>query len=75
MIFQKYLRFITAQNLMNSKFEDKVFHLLPLDKDETRLKGLIKSEIYVYQEQGRIFGFDAICKNEIRTLFVHRSFE
>jgi putative acetyltransferase len=30
----------------------------------------MESEIYVYQEKGQIFGFGAICGNEIRALFV-----
>lgn len=52
------------------KFEDKEFILLPLEKDDVRLSGLMESEIYVYQEQGTIFGFGAVCANEIRALFV-----
>jgi putative acetyltransferase len=52
------------------KFEDREFTLLPLEMDDVRLSGLMESEIYVYQEQGAIFGFGAVCVNEIRALFV-----
>ena len=38
---------------------------------DLRFSGLMASEIYVYQEQGRILGFGAINGNEIRALFVH----
>ncbi len=53
------------------KSEDKPFTLLPLHKDDLRFSGLMASEIYVYQDQGRILGFGAINGNEIRALFVH----
>jgi putative acetyltransferase len=53
------------------KFEDKVFTLLPLEKDDVRLSALMASKIYVYQEQNLICGFGAICGSEIRALFVH----
>lgn len=53
------------------KFEVKPFTLLPLHKDDLRFSGLMASEIYVYQDQGRILGFGAINGNEIRALFVH----
>ena len=53
------------------KFEDTEFSLLPLEKDEVRFKGLMESEVYVYQTQDQISGFAAIYENEIRALFVH----
>lgn len=53
------------------KFEDTEFSLLPLEKDEVRFKGLMESEVYVYQTQDQISGFAAIFGNEIRALFVH----
>jgi putative acetyltransferase len=56
------------------KFEDKIFTLLPLEKDTARLSGLMESDIYVYQEHGLISGYGAICGNEIRALFVHPEF-
>lgn len=56
------------------KFEDQIFTLLPLEKDQVRLSGLMESEIYLYQEQDRIFGYGAINGNEIRALFVHPQF-
>lgn len=55
-------------------FEDKVFTLLPLAKDEARLRGLMESDIYVYQEHNRLSGYGAVCGNEIRALFVHPDF-
>lgn len=67
MIFDIYHR----SKLDELKFEDKVFTLLPLEKDEVRLSGLMESEIYVYEARGQIFGFGAIFGNEIRALFVH----
>ncbi|MGC1508456.1 GNAT family N-acetyltransferase [Ketobacter sp.] len=52
------------------KFEDKTFTLLPLAKDEARLRGLMESEIYVCEEKGIISGYGAFYGNEIRALFV-----
>jgi putative acetyltransferase len=56
------------------KFEDQIFTLLPLEKDQVRLSELMESDIYLYQEQDHIFGYGAICGNEIRALFVHPKF-
>ncbi|MFL0801200.1 MAG: GNAT family N-acetyltransferase [Agarilytica sp.] len=56
------------------KYEDKTFTLLPLEKDETRFRELMESEIFVYQSQDQISGFGAIYGNEIRALFVHPDF-
>lgn len=53
------------------KFEDKTFTLLPLEKDEARFKGLMESDIYVYQEHNLVLGYGALCGDEIRALFVH----
>lgn len=65
-IFDIYSR----SKLDELKFEDKEFTLLPLEKDDVRLSGLMESEIYVYQEKGAIVGFGAVYVNEIRALFV-----
>lgn len=65
-IFDIYSR----SKLDELKFEDREFTLLPLEEDDVRLSGLMESEIYVHQEQGKILGFGAICGNEIRALFV-----
>lgn len=53
------------------KYEDKDFMLLPLEKDDMRLGGLMESDIYVYEERGKILGFGAHHENEIRALFVY----
>ncbi|MBQ4880296.1 GNAT family N-acetyltransferase [Pseudoalteromonas luteoviolacea] len=65
-IFDIYRR----SKLDELKFEEKVFTLLPLEEDKERLRGLMESQIYVYQEQGQILGFGANCGHEIRALFV-----
>lgn len=65
-IFDIYSR----SKLDELKFEDKVFTLLPLEEDDVRLNGLMESDIYVHQEQGKTLGFGANCGNEIRALFV-----
>lgn len=69
-IFDIYRR----SKLDELKFEDRIFGLLPLEEDEVRLCGLMESDIYVYQEEDCIFGYGAICGNEIRALFVHPEF-
>ena len=52
------------------KFEDQVFTLLPLEKDQERFNKLMESNIYVYQEQDEVIAFAASYQNEIRALFV-----
>lgn len=52
------------------RYEDDGFELLPLEKDEKRLRELMESRIFVYDE-GIILGYGAVFENEIRALFVH----
>ncbi|MCH8529477.1 MAG: GNAT family N-acetyltransferase [Saccharospirillum sp.] len=54
-------------------FEEGPFELLPLERDEKRLKETMESTLYVY-EDGEILGYGAVFGNEIRALFVHPSF-
>ncbi len=51
------------------KFEVEKFSLLPLHLDEKRSKALWESDIYVY-EDGKVLGYGAVYRNEIRALFV-----
>ena len=53
-------------------FEEGPFELLPLERDEKRLKETMESTLYVY-EDGEILGYGAVFGNEIRALFVHPS--
>jgi putative acetyltransferase len=69
-IFDIYKR----SKLDELKFEDKIFTLLPLKNDAVRLNNLMESDIYVYQENSCIFGYGAVCGNEIRALFIHPQF-
>lgn len=55
------------------RYEDGGFQLLPLQKDENRLRELIESRIFVYEDAG-IRGYGAVFGNEIRALFVHPLF-
>ncbi len=50
--------------------EPITFSLLPLEQDKKRLSQLLESNIYVY-EDGKVLGYGALFKNEIRALFVH----
>lgn len=52
------------------RFEEKEFELLPLEYDEKRLTELQESDVYVY-ENGKILGYGALFKSEIRALFVY----
>lgn len=56
------------------RFEENTFSLLPLEEDKVRLKGLMESEIFVYQEQDCVVAYGAYLGNEIRALFVHTDF-
>lgn len=52
------------------RHEEQQFELLPLEQDEKRLRGLMESQIYVYDDGG-ILGYGAVHEKEIRALFVH----
>lgn len=58
-----------ASKLDELRFESEKFELLPLSKDEKRLRSLLESKIYVY-ERDRILGYGAYLGSEIRALFV-----
>ncbi|WP_068010743.1 GNAT family N-acetyltransferase [Pseudovibrio axinellae] len=51
-------------------FEDQTFEFLPLDQDNRRFKGLLASQIVVYEQQ-EIVGYAARKHSEITALFVH----
>ncbi|MDF1779920.1 MAG: GNAT family N-acetyltransferase [Alcanivoracaceae bacterium] len=61
----------THSKLDELKFEEKSFTLLPLEKDQVRFSELMESDIYLFQAQDRIFGYAAMCGDEIRALFVY----
>lgn len=63
------LEIYSKAKLDELRYENNIFELLPLDKDNVRLAGLIESEIYLY-DNGRVLGYGAICDKEIRALFV-----
>ncbi len=51
------------------RYENNNFELLPLEQDTVRLAALLESDIYLYGN-GKILGYGAIYKSEIRALFV-----
>lgn len=58
-----------ASKLDELRHEEQQFELLPLDQDEKRHRGLMESQIYVYDDGG-ILGYGAVHGKEIRALFV-----
>lgn len=55
------------------RFERSQFVPIPLRQDEARLRELLESTIFVYDDKG-IRGYGAVYENEIRTLLVHPLF-
>lgn len=55
------------------RFERGQFVLMPLRQDETRLRELMESTIFIHDDKG-IRGYGAVYGNEIRTLLVHPLF-
>ncbi|OCQ23566.1 hypothetical protein A7985_06390 [Pseudoalteromonas luteoviolacea] len=53
--------------------ESQDFMLVPLEHDTQRLTELEESDVYIC-EHGKVMGFGAIFKNEIRALFVHPNY-
>lgn len=51
-------------------YEEGNFELLPLEKDEERLRNLKESTIYVYDKNG-VIGYGSHKGSEISSLFVH----
>jgi len=78
MTIQKYshsddnqlLEIYSVSKLDELKYENTVFELLPLDKDEIRLAQILESEVYMYSNKYAV-GFCAYSGSEIRALFVH----
>lgn len=70
--FEEIEAIYNLSKLDELRYESKTFELLPLMKDEPRLKSLMESQIFVYEE-GRILGYGACHGSEIRALFVHPS--
>ncbi|MFG6666253.1 GNAT family N-acetyltransferase [Halomonas sp. HNIBRBA4712] len=68
--FEKVNEIYSLSKLDELRFEREVFQLLPLKEDEKRLRDLMESEIFVYEDDG-ILGYGAIYQNVIRSLFVH----
>ena len=68
--YNQLLEIYSASKLDELKYENTVFELLPLDKDEIRLAQIIESEIYMYSTKHTV-GFCAYSGTEIRALFVH----
>lgn len=61
---------IYAQTKLDElRYENKMFELLPLEKDKIRLEELMESDIYLY-DNGSVLAYGAICDKEIRALFV-----
>ncbi|WP_148255434.1 GNAT family N-acetyltransferase [Aidingimonas lacisalsi] len=52
------------------RYENGRFELLPLEKDEERLREMMESRIFVYDDGG-ILGYGAVLENEIQALYVH----
>lgn len=69
--YPRILDIYRESKLDELRFERDKFELLPLDKDEKRLKQLEESNIYVY-DNGSIEGYGAVYGSEIRALFVCR---
>ncbi len=68
--YNQLLEIYSASKLDELKYENTVFELLPLDKDEIRLAQILESQIYVYGTKD-VVGFCAYSGSEIRALFVH----
>ena len=70
--FEEIESIYNISKLDELRYESLTFELLPLVKDEPRLKSLMESQIFVY-EDGRILGYGACHGSEIKALFVHPS--
>ena len=68
--YNQLLEIYSASKLDELKYENTVFELLPLDKDEIRLAQILESEVYMYSNKYAV-GFCAYSGSEIRALFVH----
>jgi len=68
--YNQLLEIYSSSKLDELKYENTIFELLPLDKDEIRLAQILESEIYMYSTKFAV-GFCAYSGTEIRALFVH----
>lgn len=68
--FDSVIEIYSLSKLDELRYESGVFDLLPLEADEKRLRELLESRIFVYDDGG-ILGYGALFKGEIRALFVH----
>ena len=68
--FPAILEIYALSKLDELRFEFSCFQLLPLEQDARRLSQLLASEIYVF-DSGKIEGYGALFRNEIRALFVN----
>lgn len=68
--FAKIAEIYALAKLDEFRFENDQFTLLPLAQDEKRLNGLMEAQIFVY-DNGRVLGYGAVFRHEIRALFVH----
>jgi len=68
--YSMILDIYSKSKLDELRFEEKNFELLPLEYDYKRLAQLQESDIYVY-ETGKILGYGALFKSEVRALFVY----
>lgn len=59
-----------ASKLDELRFEAKTFTLLPLEQDDKRRSALLAAKIFVYEKQGIIKGYSAICENTLQSLYV-----
>ncbi|MDQ7728507.1 GNAT family N-acetyltransferase [Halomonas sp. SpR8] len=71
--FEAIEKIYSLAKLDEFRFEQDQFVLIPLREDETRLRELLESTIFVHDDKG-IRGYGAVYGNEIRTLLVHPLF-
>ncbi|WP_396586785.1 GNAT family N-acetyltransferase [Bermanella sp. R86510] len=71
--FEQVANIYSRSKLDELRFETEVFNLLPIKDDEKRLRELMESQVFVYEDD-TILGYGAIYKNEIRALFIHPEF-
>jgi len=71
--FEQVADIYSHSKLDELRFETEIFKLLPIKDDEKRLRELMESQVFVYEDD-TILGYGAIYKNEIRALFIHPEF-
>ena len=68
--FFKIAKIYALSKLDELRFESGCFELLPIEQDECRIKELLESSIYVYEDL-EVLGYGAFFKDQIRALYVH----